>query len=163
MNRRRHPLSGSAVAAVLALLVGVGPPALGQTLDDRVREIASQLMCPVCEGRTVADSPSELAGQMREIIRQKLRAGESPEEIVAYFVDRYGPAALAAPARSGFGLLVWLAPAFAIAAGALFLFLRFRTDHAPAHLVGPALSSEEGRHLRRLLGEAEPEDDGVPS
>lgn len=108
---------------LLTLLVATGT--VTPNLDDRVREVASRLMCPVCAGRTVAESPSELAGQMRDLIRRKLEQGESPEQIVAYFVDRYGEGILAEPPRRGLGTLVWLAPALAVLGGIAYVLWRF--------------------------------------
>jgi cytochrome c-type biogenesis protein CcmH len=152
-----HLLASVAAVALLALLTSAVIPALAQPLDDQVREIASRLMCPVCEGRPVAESNSELAGQMRALIREKLRAGASPEQIVAYFVDRYGESALAAPPRRGLGLVAWLAPVLATVAGALFLIVRFRGG-VPSNPQVPPLSAEEQHRLRRLLGDGDLED-----
>ncbi|MGH7256720.1 MAG: cytochrome c-type biogenesis protein, partial [Nitrospirales bacterium] len=59
-------------------------------LEEQARIIASDLRCPVCQNLSVADSPSELARQMRDLIREQLREGKSPEEIKAYFVSKYG-------------------------------------------------------------------------
>lgn len=109
-----------------------------QTLDDRVREVASRLMCPVCAGRTVAESPSELASQMRGLIRRKLERGESPEAILAYFVDRYGEGVLAEPPRHGLGTLLWVAPLLLVGGGVLFVVLRFGKGTA-----GPSEGDEE--------------------
>lgn len=78
--------------------------------DDAVREIATQLRCVVCQSLSVADSPSETAHQMREIIRDRLAAGETPKRIIAYFVDKYGPWILLAPPKQGWSLLVWVVP-----------------------------------------------------
>lgn len=50
--------------------------------------VAEQLMCPVCQGRTVADYTSDLAAQMRRLIWERLQAGERPQQIIAYFVER---------------------------------------------------------------------------
>ena len=84
-------------------------------LDDETRRIGKQLQCPVCSGAAVSDSPSELAGQMRTVIRAKLRAGESEEQIVTYFVERYGDGVLIEPPRRGIGLVVWVVPFGALA------------------------------------------------
>jgi cytochrome c-type biogenesis protein CcmH len=95
-------------------------------LDEEVRAVARRLQCPICESVNVADSPSELAGQMRAIIRAKLQEGQSSDEIVAYFVDRYGESVLVEPPRHGVGLMVWLAPVAAFIVGALALGLWLR-------------------------------------
>lgn len=99
---------GLALAALLTLLLPFS--ALAQTLDERVRAISRQLMCPICEGRTVAESPSELAEQMRALIREKLKQGETPQGIIRYFVGRYGESILAVPPKRGLNLIVWVGP-----------------------------------------------------
>ena len=83
-----------------------------------MREIAAQLRCPVCQNLSVADSPSGLANEMREVIRGKLKAGESREQIETYFVSKYGEWILLAPMKKGFNLLAWILPFVGIVAGA---------------------------------------------
>lgn len=97
-----------ALAAVLLLARAAVAPA--QTLDDRTRDIARELMCPVCEGQTVAESSSELAAQMRTTIKVMLEQGRGREEILAYFASRYGESILAAPPKRGFNLIAWVGP-----------------------------------------------------
>ncbi len=87
------------------------------SIDNQVREISYLLMCPVCQGQTVAESNSELATQMRAIIKQKLEEGESKEEIIAYFVNRYGETILGAPPPKGANWLIWVLPALALLFG----------------------------------------------
>ena len=97
-----------------------------QTLDQRVQDVASQLKCPVCQGESVADSPSTLAQQMRAIIRHKLQAGQSEQEIIQYFVNSFGEQIVWSPPWQGFALLAWLVPIALILAGALLLFIVLR-------------------------------------
>ena len=104
----RRLLTACFVLAVL--FAAVARVAQADPLDDETRRIGKQLQCPVCSGASVADSPSDLAGQMRGVIRAKLEAGESEQQIVAYFVERYGDSVLIEPPRRGVGLLVWIAP-----------------------------------------------------
>lgn len=113
--------SAASLVAAAALFAGVGVSA--QTLDDRVRDIARQLMCPVCEGQTVVESSSELAEQMRAVIREQLEDGQPPEQILDYFVARYGESILAAPPKRGLNLLVWIGP-FAVLLGGVGLAVR---------------------------------------
>ena len=148
-----------AVAAFLMLTAVPGSAAEpGRVVDEQtVHAVASQLRCVVCQNLSVADSPSETAQQMRAIVRERLAAGERPDQVVQYFVDKYGDWILLAPRRSGFTLLVWLAPAVAVAIGLLvvsFLLWRWtRRGRAPetAAAVDPAMRER----IRREL-EAEP-------
>jgi cytochrome c-type biogenesis protein CcmH len=117
----RHRLPGVLLGLAL-LFLAVSRLAYADTVDDETRRIGKQLQCPVCSGAPVSDSPSELAGQMRNVIRAKLRAGESEEQIIGYFVERYGDSILIEPPRHGFGLAVWIAPFGALAIGAVFVW-----------------------------------------
>src|SRR2546428_3634719 len=85
--------------------------------EQAVHDVASQLRCVVCQNLSVADSPSEMANQMRAVVRARLAAGERPEQVIQYFVDKYGEWILLAPRREGFNLLVWLMPGIAVAVG----------------------------------------------
>jgi cytochrome c-type biogenesis protein CcmH len=87
------------------------------SIDNQIREISYLLMCPVCQGQTVAESNSELATQMRAIIKQKLEKGESKQEIIAYFVNRYGETILGAPPPKGANWLIWVLPALSLLFG----------------------------------------------
>jgi cytochrome c-type biogenesis protein CcmH len=110
-------LLGAAVVVVaLAATLARGGRDGAQTLDDRVREVASGLRCPVCQNLSVADSPSPLAREMRTEIAARLDAGATPGEVRAFFVERYGEWVLLAPTREGLNLLPWLVPV----AGVLF-------------------------------------------
>lgn len=124
MLRNRLP---AVLCGLLLLLLAVSRLAYADTVDDETRRIGKQLQCPVCSGAPVSDSPSELAGQMRNVIRAKLQAGESEEQIIGYFVERYGDSILIEPPRHGFGLAVWIAPVGALAIGALFVWSMLRS------------------------------------
>ena len=96
--------------------VGAEPAARGVD-EQKVYEVASQLRCVVCQNLSVADSPSEMANQMRNLIRERLAAGEPPAQVVQYFVDKYGDWILLEPRRQGFTLIVWLLPPLAVVVG----------------------------------------------
>jgi cytochrome c-type biogenesis protein CcmH len=98
----------------------------------RTRELAAQLRCPVCQGLSLQDSPSELSQEMRDVVRDQLRAGRTPEEVKQYFVARYGEWILMEPAASGFNWLVYLLPVLALAGGAVAVALALRRWTSPA-------------------------------
>ncbi len=95
-------------------------------LEARVRELSSQLRCPTCRSLSIQDSPSEMAQQMRQVVREKLQAGESPEAIKGYFVDRYGEWILLKPKASGFNWTVWVLPLLLLAGGVIFVLTTAR-------------------------------------
>ena len=91
-------------------------------LEAATTALASELRCPVCQGNSIQDSPSELALQMRSLVRDQLRSGKTPDEVRAYFVDKYGEWILLAPKAEGFNLVVYIIPFVAILVGALIVW-----------------------------------------
>jgi cytochrome c-type biogenesis protein CcmH len=114
-------------------------------LDDAVRRLALQLQCPVCEGETVADSPSGLAGDMRAVIRTKLNAGESDQQILDEFVASYGDSILTEPPKRGISLGVWIGPVVGVLLGGLLVgaLLKAWRRAAPAN-AGSAATVVDG-------------------
>ncbi|MCI0647963.1 MAG: cytochrome c-type biogenesis protein CcmH [Chloroflexi bacterium] len=102
-------------------------PTAPRNLDDEALEIGKMLRCPICQNVSVAFSPSQLAVQMRGVIRQKLEAGETREQISQYFVDRYGESILLEPPKRGFNLVAWRGPFLAVLVGAISLYLLLRS------------------------------------
>jgi len=99
----------------LALLIAFQVNA--DTLEDQIAEISGELMCPVCEGQSVAESNAQLARDMRAVIKTKLLEGKSKEEIIDYFVSSYGETILASPPPRGFSVILWLLPVLSVLIG----------------------------------------------
>jgi cytochrome c-type biogenesis protein CcmH len=141
----------SAILVLLAVLAaGIALAVVAMRGDDanpseaqQVQQIAAGLHCPVCKDLSVADSPAPLARQMREQIAQKLRAGQSPDQIRAEFVAAYGDSVLMSPPRRGLSAAVYVLPAIVIATGLVVVVTLVR------------------RWVRRPEGEPD-EDDAVP-
>ena len=135
-----------AVAVALAILV-VAAPASASEERPTLAELEAELICPTCD-TTLGQSNAPVAERMREIIRQRIAAGQTKSQIKDHFVAQFGPSVLAAPEKSGFGLLAWLLPLAGLAAGALVMSIaawrwsRGRGSDAPA-----GASANRGRGL----------------
>jgi cytochrome c-type biogenesis protein CcmH len=111
------------VLAVVALVAAgtvaaAGPP--------NAADLEAELVCPVCE-TTLDQSNAPIAQRMKAFIRVRIAAGASEQEIKDALVDEFGPAVLATPPRSGFGLLAWLLPLGALVVGAIAVGLLIRS------------------------------------
>ena len=140
-----------AVVGVAALFASRGSDAT-RTLDERVHEIGAGLRCPVCLNLSVADSPSKLAGEMRSEIETQLRAGRSPDQIRAFFIDRYGEWILLSPPRHGWNLLPWAVPIVGMLAGVAVwvAFVRRRTPRTAGEV-----TETEHRRIEHELADLE--------
>ena len=135
MNKNKKISLWSLCAILLALSLALGGAAtlFAQTpqeeLEWEAQAIDRMIMCPVCPAETIDQAQVEISFQMRAVIREMLAEGRTREEILDYFVDRYGPDILAAPPKSGANLLAWILPIVGVAAGlgALFLVIRAMT------------------------------------
>ena len=109
------------VLGMLVLLVVAcrgGEPA---SLEERAQGINKSLMCPVCPAENIDQSQVKLARDMRAIVRAKLEEGSSREQIIQFFVDRYGERVRMEPSTSGFNLVAWLIPPLGVVMGGLLL------------------------------------------
>ena len=122
--------------------------------EDQAQLLATELRCPVCQNLSVADSPSEMANQMREVIREKLNSGESADQILAYFVSRYGEWILLSPKREGFNWVAWLLPFVAILGGVGVIGLVVRRSVSRSQPSGGDERSHiDPRYVERLEAE----------
>lgn len=111
---------------------GVSEPTSAQAdLESRTAAVASTLRCPVCQGESIQDSPAELAQQMRALVREKLRAGETPQQIQAYFVGRYGEWILLEPRKAGMNLLLYAWPVALVLGGLTLVVVLVKRWTAP--------------------------------
>ena len=96
-----------------------------QLPDPRQEAEASALMaelrCLVCQGQSIGDSDAELAGDMRALVRQRIAAGESPEQVRAWLIDRYGNWVSYRPPVEPVTWPLWAAPILLLGAGAWLL------------------------------------------
>ena len=134
-------VAAAILAAIWSYVMIATPPQ--KTLDQKVQDVASQLKCPVCQDESVADSPSLIAQQMRGVIRQQLQSGESEQQVVSYFVSRYGQQILWSPPWQGFSLLAYLVPFGLFIGGCVLLFFILR-DWSASSLFQAGTATRDG-------------------
>ena len=125
------------------------------TLEARARALSQNLRCLVCRNENIDDSNAPLARDLRILLRERLTAGDSDEQAVAYLVDRYGEYVLLKPTAHGANLLLWIAgPAMllvGVGIAAAAQSRRRKVADAPASAA--SLSAEEERRLAELMKE----------
>ena len=124
----------------------LGDPAM----EARARVISKELRCLVCRNESIDESNAELARDLRILLRERISAGDSDAEAVAFIVDRYGEYVLLNPRSTGANLILWIAgPVLFLAAlGLAGFYIAGRTKAEPG-----ALSEAEKERLARLLDE----------
>jgi cytochrome c-type biogenesis protein CcmH len=146
-----------ALLAALALML-LAMPALAVNPDEmlsdpaleaRARTISEGLRCLVCPNQSSADSDADLARELRIIVRERLLAGDSDAEAVAYIVARYGEFVLLNPVVAPHTIALWAATPLVLLIGgvALLVGIRRRKPLAPA-----ALTEQEQKALDELAG-----------
>ncbi len=102
------------------------------SLEARTTAVASTLRCPVCQGESIQDSPSELAQQMRSVVRDRLRAGQTPDQVRSYFVSRYGEWILLEPKMTGLNIALYVLPVVLVVGGLILIVILVRRWTKPA-------------------------------
>ncbi|MBX9464621.1 MAG: cytochrome c-type biogenesis protein CcmH [Aquamicrobium sp.] len=121
-------------------------------LEQRARDLSAGLRCMVCQNQSIDDSDAELARDLRVLVRERLVAGETDEQVIDYVVSRYGEFVLLKPRFSMRNALLWSTPAILLllGAGALTIYASRRRSAAPS-----TLSEDEERRLREILKDPE--------
>ena len=121
-------------------------------LETRARAISEGLRCLVCQNQSIDDSDAPLAKDLRLLVRERLKAGDSDQEIADFVVARYGEFVLLRPRLSPHTLLLWFATPTVFATALFLIWLAYRRRKAAAQGLAP-LSANEERRLKRLLDE----------
>jgi cytochrome c-type biogenesis protein CcmH len=122
-------------------------------LEQRARALARQLRCLVCQNQSIDDSDADLARDLRQIVRERLVAGDSDQEIIAFLTARYGDFVLLKPPVKPATWGLWFGPlaVLLVAAGGIVVYLRRRPVRETA---SAPLSPEERARLDALMSEA---------
>lgn len=118
-------------------------------LEARARVLSQELRCLVCQNQSIDDSNAELARDLRVLVRERLAAGDSDKQVLAFVEARYGEFVLLRPPFNARTLLLWLTPLLFLGVAGYLVFRR-SSAHAAAAATAP-LSAEEQRRLDQLL------------
>ncbi len=124
-------------------------------LDVQVREISKTLRCTVCQTENIWESGAPLAQQMRGVIRERLALGHSKEQILAYFLSRYGDYIMMEPPKHGVNWILWIAPFILLLGGGIFIYKEVskwvRGTPAPPTDPLPPLDEQARQRIEREL------------
>jgi len=117
--------------------------------EARAREISKGLRCLVCQNQSIDDSNADLARDLRVLVRERIAAGDSDDQVLAFVTRRYGDYVLLTPPFKASTALLWLGPGLVLLAAATgaFFYLRRRTVTEAAK----PLSEAERKRLSKLL------------
>ena len=136
-----------AIGVLLLAFAISAAPVLAQTpTPNQVNEVAKDLWCPLCSGVRLDNCELQACIQMREVIGQKLEAGEGKEQIKSYFVQQYGDVVLGQPSKQGFNLIAWIFPILAAVVGLgwiAYLVITWRRRRPAPAAAFPARSADQ--------------------
>ena len=120
-------------------------------LEARAREIGKELRCLVCRNQSIDDSDADLAHDLRVLVRERLKAGDSNDQAIAFVRARYGDFVLLRPPFEIGTALLWGGPLLVLLLGGIAVARLYRRREAPT----PPLSPEERQRLSAVLAEEE--------
>ncbi|WP_158782527.1 cytochrome c-type biogenesis protein [Pantoea sp. BAV 3049] len=115
--------------------------------EQQYRHLTGSLRCPKCQNNSIADSNAMIAGDMRLKVYELLQSGQTPDQVKAYMVARYGNFVTYEPPVLPSTLILWAGPALFVIVGALVIILRSRKRK----LTGSDLDTEQQARLDALL------------
>ncbi|UVK38129.1 cytochrome c-type biogenesis protein CcmH [Mesorhizobium sp. AR10] len=117
-------------------------------LEARARALSEGLRCMVCQNQSIDESDADLARDLRILVRQRLVAGDTDQQVMDYIVSRYGEFVLLKPRFNPRNALLWGTPVVLLLVGGIFIVLTARSRRS---LATKALSTEEQAALDTIL------------
>ncbi len=123
-------------------------------LEERARVISQDLRCVVCQNENIDESNAVLAQDMRRLVRQRVLAGDTNQEVLDYMVERYGDFVLLRPRMTPETYLLWFGPALVLIAGAVVTVRTLRRASQRTLSTSPQnLSADERSRLDHLVSD----------
>lgn len=127
--------------------------------EARARNLSRELRCMVCQNQSIDDSDAPLARDLRLLVRERIAAGSTDQQVMDFLVARYGEFVLLKPRVEGQTLILWLIPPLVLIGGGVALWLgnRRRRERAIADQGASfQLTPEEEARLEKLISGEEP-------
>lgn len=125
-------------------------------LEERARQISKDLRCLVCQNESIDESDAALARDLRVLVRERLQAGDSNDEVIKFVVDRYGEFALLRPRIDGVNYLLWwfgpLFLLFSVLTAVFYVRKLGKISKTQNDLTAP-LNDEERKKLKEIMGD----------
>ena len=122
-------------------------------LEERARNISKNLRCLVCQNESIDDSNASLAKDLRILVRERLVAGDSDEEVLNFIVDRYGEFALLKPRTDGSNLILWLSGPLMLLIALIISFSFIKSNYNSKRGSSTGLSDHEKSELKKIFSE----------
>ena len=139
-----------AIAPMPALAVNPDEVLKDPVLEERARDLSAQLRCMVCQNQSIDDSNAELAKDLRVLVRERITAGDSDEQVMNYLVSRYGEFVLLKPRLSAQTIALWATPAVLFVIGGFTVYGLLRRSRGTKG-AEQALTSQEQARVADLL------------
>ena len=121
-------------------------------LEERARNISKNLRCLVCQNESIDDSNASLAKDLRILVRERLVAGDTEDEVLNFIVDRYGEFALLKPRTDGSNLILWLSGPLMFFIALIISFSFIKSNDNSKRGSTAVLSDHEKRELKKIVG-----------
>ncbi|MBP7002842.1 cytochrome c-type biogenesis protein [Amaricoccus sp.] len=141
------------VAPLAAAAIGPGEALPDPALEARARGITKELRCVVCQSESIDESNADIARDLRLLVRERITAGDSDDEVLAYVVDRYGEFVLFRPPMTAANAPLWLAGPVMLIFGSALVAAVLRRRAREARIPRDGLSAEEQARLDALMKE----------
>ena len=148
------------IRALILIVIFLATPAIAVQPDEiladpgleaRARGISTLIRCPVCQGETIDESNATIARDLRLVVRERLLAGDSDDQVIEYLVMRYGEFILFRPRMVGSNLILWVAGPVLLLVSLIGAGVYIRRRRLAPDPTVQALSREEQTRLAEIL------------
>ena len=139
------------LAAAPAFAVNPDEMLADPVLEHRARDLSATIRCMKCQNQSIDDSDADLARDLRILLRERLSAGDSDQEVLDFLVARYGEFVLLKPRFSVANLVLWAAPLLGLLGGFLLALRYFRRREGEKESASAELTAAEHEKLTKIL------------